>query len=147
LPDPVPDPDDETIANLEHRIGQLIVRIEQLEQQAAKPGTPGPVGPQGPIGPAGSAGKDGEPAPPTVAPDINEITAAVLARLKPVKVALLDGSGNVHRTIEQDANGVIPLPAPRLRTYTEGGEGFSETTAPLGEPLGLKSKFITRKGE
>jgi hypothetical protein len=146
IPDPVPDPDDETIANLEHRIGELIVRIEQLEAKCTG-GQQGEKGEKGDKGDRGEKGEPGQDAGPTLAPDIDEITAAVLTRMKPVTVALLDGSGNVHRTIEQDANGVIPLPAPRLRTYTEGGEGFSETTAPLGEPLGLKSKFITRKGE
>lgn len=98
-------------------------RIKTLEGKEPASGLPGPAGPTGPPGPAGPKGETGL-----------------------VRIDLLDGDGDLYESLFP-VDGVISLPATRLQTFDADGKFRSETTAPLGEPLGLKARFFSAKGE
>jgi len=127
------------------RIAEL--RIEILAASAGIEGKPGPPGPQGP---PGDQGLPGEPGPPgnTLEIDYDKLVEMVIARMPDRRIDFLDGEGNVAKTIVVPFGEPIPILAQRLQTMDKDNEHLQETTAPLGEPLGLRFKPVkAKKGE
>ena len=60
--------------------------------------------------------------------------------MPPIVVHFLDGEGKVAKEVVVPFGQPIPIYAQRLMTMDENNRQLKETSAPLGEPLGLRLK-------
>ena len=78
-------------------------------------------------------------------PDYDAIAAEVAKRLPKREVQFLDSHGNVAAKQVVAIGEPIKIPPAWLRTLDKDGVRYSDTVAPLGWPLELKSLFIEAK--
>ena len=131
---PEVDPLVEEIKFLKQQVAELRQQLDNIQL------TPGPPGARGPTGDTGATGNDGK------APEVSTVVAAAVRQLQAeylLEVRFLDGHGREAQAIVIGWGEPLNIPATRLQTLI-GGKVNSETSAPLGEPLRLRSSIVAR---
>jgi len=138
--EPVATPEPNCIAQCDGRFTAIEARVEKVEQNVntiiqqwnslgsnqcaeleqrvkALEDAPNPVLMPGPKGQKGDKGDRGEKGDPGDCPDIDEIMAAAVAKLPPLRIQTLNPDGTVHQDVEARLGDLI-----KLRPVTISGE-------------------------